>query len=111
MKDFIPKLKLFYKKITTRQENYKRRGIEPSSDWSVIVIVNAFFFCVLGLFGYYVFYMIKNDQLFTVKEAGGFTEVKVNRVLLKKTIDDISTREASTTDLRIEGVKVEDPSL
>ncbi|MDQ5969321.1 MAG: hypothetical protein QG579_478, partial [Patescibacteria group bacterium] len=99
MKDFLPKLKLFYKKIATKQENYKRRGIEPSSDWSVIVIVSASVFCVLGLFGYYVFYRIKNDQLFTVKEAGGFNEVRINKALLKKTIDDINTREASTTDL------------
>lgn len=111
MKDFIPKLKLFYKKITTREENYKRRGIEPSSDWSMIVIVSMIIFCVLGLFSYYVFYKIKNNQLFTVKERSSFSEVKINKVLLKKTIDDIDAREASTTILRINGVETEDPSL
>lgn len=111
MKDLLSKLKLLYKKITTRKENYKRRGIEPSADWSLIVIVSATIFCMSGLFGYYVFYKIKNDQLFTVKEAGGFSEVRINKVLLKKTIDDIDAREASTTILRINGVESEDPSL
>lgn len=111
MKDLLPKLKLFYKKITTREENYKRRGIEPSADWSVIVIVSATIFCIVGLFGYYVYYKIKNDQLFTVNEAGGFSEVRINKALLKKTIDEIDAREASTTILRINGVETVDPSL
>ncbi len=111
MKDLLPKLKLLYKKITTREENYKRRGIEPSSDWSVVVIISATIFCVAGLFGYYVYYKIKNDQLFTVKEAESFKEERINKALLKKTIDDIDAREASTTILRINGVETEDPSL
>ncbi len=111
MKDFFSKLKLFYKKIVTREENYKRRGVEPSSDWSVIVIISAIIFCMIGLFGYYVFYKIKNDQLFTVKEVGGFSEVRINKALLKKIVDDIDAREASTTILRINGVETDDPSL
>ncbi len=111
MKDILPKIKSFYKSVVTKKETYKRHGIVPAHHWSLIVIISSFFFCVLGLFGYYVFYLIKNDRLFTVKENAGFREIRINRPLLKKTIDDINAREEYTNNLRISGVKTSDPSF
>lgn len=110
MNQFFEKTKKIYLKLITRQESYKRDGIEPSWDWSLILVFNFILFCVAGLFGYYVFVQIKNDQLFSTESTNTLNEVKINRNLLEKTIEDIRIREENTIYLKTNGVNSVDPS-
>ncbi len=111
MKNLLQKIKLFYIKITKKEEIYKRRAIRPAQDWSIILITDIVIFCILLIFASYFYIQIRRDELFAITETNILNETKINSVLLKKTINDINLREELTNNLKNNGIRFSDPSM
>ncbi|HBZ04800.1 MAG: hypothetical protein UU11_C0013G0009 [Parcubacteria group bacterium GW2011_GWF2_40_69] len=111
MKDFSQKIKLFYVGLTKKESVYKRRGIKPTRDWLVILTTNLVLFCILGVFGFYFYTQINKDKLFITEKANAIEVVRINTGLLKKTVEDIHSREEQTTSIKNNGTVLADPSI
>ncbi|MCX6702053.1 MAG: hypothetical protein NTX96_02565 [Candidatus Zambryskibacteria bacterium] len=111
MKALLQKIKLFYVKVTKKEETYKRREIRPSQDWSVLLIVNFVILCALIIFASYFYIQIQREKLFSITETNILNEEKINMDLLTKTINDINAREKLTSNIKNNRVRYSDPSM
>ena len=111
MTDLLKETKLFYSKITKKEETYKRRAIRPAQDWLALLVISSVIFCLLILFASYFYLQIRDDKLFTINKDAMLKEVKFNTSLLQKTINDINTREELTNNLKNNGLVPPDPSI
>jgi|SRR3989344_7221846 len=110
MIDLLKETKLFYSKITKKEETYERRAIRPAQDWLALLVISFVVFCLLVLFASYFYLQIREDKLFTINKDDMLKETKLNTSLLQKTINDINTREELTSNLK-NGVTPPDPSI
>ena len=111
MNEQLQKIKSWFKKPTSSEFSYERRGMNPSKDWKKFLI-STFVIVVILIGGALYFYMeISRGNLFTVSENPEENEVKINNVLLRKTIDDIHFREQTTAEVKENSQNPSDPSI
>lgn len=111
MKNFLQKIKDIYSKFSIKGEINVRRGIEPSRDWSIILLISFLIFIVLIVFAYYVYNQVKNDLLFVAPKSDLIKDVKINTDLLEKIVADVDQREEETSKLKGSAVLPADPSI
>ena len=93
MSQFKQKIKFWKDKIRTTKISYGKGDIQPTRDWRVTITL-SFAVLVFGGFASFYFYnKIERGELFVVNKNSVVKEVKIDDILLKKTIDDINNRE------------------
>ena len=100
MKDLLQKAKDFYQKLRTKTVSYKKSGIRPEHDWKVMLVTTFVSLCLLAICAFYFYIQVDSGQLFVVAKVKTEKEVKLDAVLLKKTIDDINLRADSLQTIK-----------
>ena len=111
MNEFFKKIKLSHFTVAKKEETYKRRGIKPTSNWTVILVFWFVAFCIIAVLSVYFYIQIKNDHLFYVSGTDMTGGEEINIDLLKKITADIKQREEVNKNLDSMGVSSPDPSL
>jgi hypothetical protein len=111
MTNLLKKAKELYAKVRTKRVSYERSGISPTRDWQMLLVFTTAMIFIIACVAYYFYREINQGLLFVVTENSSEKEVKIDSVLLKKTVDDIKTRQTLLRNI-IQGRSIpSDPSL
>ncbi len=111
MSDLLQKIKQWYESAKTKRLSYEKPGVNPAKDWRFFLSTTFIVGCVLAIVTAYFYMQIDKGRLFTVDSDGTETQVKINNFMLKKTVDEINSRETSMTRIKDGKVSLPDPSL
>lgn len=103
--------KMWYDKIQSRQISYDKIGIRPTREWRMILITIFILLCFSAVATFYFYREVNQGKLFVVVNNDTETQVKINKTLLKKTVDEINAREASMNQINAGKVSLPDPWL
>ena len=110
MSGLLQKIKTWYGKVRTKGQSYKISGIRPVRDWRIILFSTQIIILILVIVAFYFYTQINQGKFFVVKDNSTKDDIKINEVLLKKTVNDINLRKTSFEEIRNKGVP-SDPSL
>lgn len=111
MQKYIQQIKSWYEKQKLTKSNYEKKGLSPTRDWLVMLTFSQFLVIVLMILCYYFYTQIDAGKLFKVEKSNKENEIKINDVLLKKTVGDINQREKDNSYLSNRGAIPTDPSF
>ena len=110
MSGLLQKIKTWYGKVRTKGQSYKISNIRPVHDWRMLLVSTLVIVVVMAVFAFYFYMQIDRKKFFVVKDNKTKDDIKINEVLLKKTVDDINSRRTLFEEIRNKGVP-SDPSL
>lgn len=112
MSDLLQKIKLLIGKLKTGKISYERRAVKPMRDWRFILSVTFFILCILSIFAFYFYIKIDDGSFFTMTSDDAQNEIKINDVLLNKTVNDINARQTTNANIRNGSISIpSDPSI
>ena len=107
-------MKLNFKKIFLKTKNVKLKHkgcINPHRGWRNLVWFAIFFGFVLIIFSMYLFFQIKNDGIFNVKQEEETKNETIKQDILEKILNDFLEKE-KISNLILKGeIIFEDPSI
>lgn len=105
MKNFFGKIKNKIKVL------HKSRLINPHIHWAMLVRLFLFLSLFLIIFGFYLLYKIKNEQIFQVSQSTKeSTPSLVNEKLLEKANEAFKNKETRTEEIKSDRILFSDPS-
>ena len=111
MKDYLQKIKIWFNKLKAGRVSYDKGGLKPLRDWRIILITTSIIIFILAIFAFYFYIQIESGKLFVSTNEVSDTQLKINDSLLKKTVDELNTRESSTAQIKSGQITAPDPSL
>jgi len=111
MKEFFHKIKGLYLKLKIKQVSYERASIRPSHDWHILLVSATCLLFIFAGISLYFYKQIDSGNFFTVEDESIEKQVKIDDILLKKTIDEISDRETNRSNIRQNKNIPPDPSI
>lgn len=111
MEDYINKAKVWLSSMKNKESSYEKEGIRPKRDWEIILSGATFALFIMALVAGYFYTQVNKGNLFQVASGDTENEIKINKTLLDKTINDINDRQKSF-DAAKQGSNIPpDPSL
>ena len=111
MSKLLQKFKSWYNGLRKTKSLYEKKGIKPYKDWIIMLTSTQVIIIVFALLAYYFYIQIDKGNLFVVDKTTSENEIKINRVLLQKTVDDINFREQTTIETKESKSIPTDPSI
>ena len=97
-------------KIKSREISYDKEGIYPMHNWEVLLFSVSIVLLILAGISLYFYMQVRHGKLFTIEGENGASMININDAVLRKTINDINSREASSTELTENKIIFPDPS-
>lgn len=100
------------KKSLSRKHHYRVNATNPHHHWRILLVI--FGICVVALivFSLYLFYQIKNDEVFQASPIKSDARPSlVDETLLKKTTDFFTEKAKKEEILKTNPLIVKDPSF
>lgn len=111
MQASIEKIKLSFKNLLSKKVSYKKKSIRPGKHWRILLLMTQVFVVLLGLLSFYYYNEINNGRLYVVEDEVLGGDVKINTELLKKVVDEMTSKEESLSEIIIGKFVPPDPSL
>lgn len=111
MSDLTQKIKDWYTKISPTKTSFERSGISPKRDWRILLVSTFAVVLVMAGISLYLYIQINNGTLFVTLTENTEIEVKIDKVLLEKTINDINVRKTTLGDVIQNKSIPADPSI
>jgi len=111
MENYIKKIKKWLENIKSLSSTYKRSGIRPENEWGIMLSVTFVIVLFLTIFATYFYMQVNAGKIFIVEYAGTSSNVKLNRQLLDKTIEDIQKTQDKFDQISNSPVTVPDPGV
>ncbi len=109
MSDYLKKIKTLYANWKIKKISYKRQGVKPDTDWSNILAASFFVSLCLVVFAVYFYIQIDQGNYYAIENKNSENGIKINNELLKKTVDDLDSRQNSFSN--INNFNTQDPAL
>lgn len=109
MPDKFKKINLrgFFKK----EISYNKGSIRPHRDWKIILVFTFMVLVFLGALAVYFYFQVDGGNIFSVPLDESQKEVKINKVLLDKTIGELNNRKKTFEDMLLGSTTPPDPSI
>ena len=111
MNKIIEIIKSYFKNLSKKDISYKQVGIRPSHDWNIMIISACVALILSVTFALYFYIQINNGSLFTIQEEVPSTSIIINQSLLKKTTENIDSKQKVLNGIQTNKVSVSDPSI
>ena len=107
-------MKLDFKKIFSKKRNAKlshKACINPHRGWRNLVWFAIFYGFMLIVFSMYLYFQIKNDNIFNVKQSDETKSEIIKQDILEKILNDFKEKENMSTQILEGNIKFIDPSI
>jgi hypothetical protein len=111
MSKLFKKIKSLFGKAQKTESTYDKVGINPKKDWFLILLSVFFALVILVVLAVYFYLQINAGNLFKAKVGSSDNEVKINQVLLDKTISDTKRRDDFIKQIKNGEAIPKDPSI
>jgi hypothetical protein len=111
MADLNQKIKDWYEKLKPTKASFDRSGISPKKDWRVMLVSTFLALVICAGISLYLYIQINSGALFFTLTDNTEIEVKIDKVLLEKTINDINIRKTTLGDVIQNKSIPSDPSI
>lgn len=111
MSELFKKIKNLFGKSKKTESTYDKSGISPKKDWFIILLSVFFVLVILVGIAVYFYLQISAGNLFKAKAGSSDNEVKINQVLLDKTISETKRRNDFINQIKSGEAIPKDPSI
>ena len=112
MQELLHKIKLIIEKFKSTKIYYMRGGVNPTRDWRILLFISFVVLCILTILAFYFYIQIKRGKLFVAMNDIIENDIKIDNVLLKKTIEDINARQVTSDNIKMGRMAIpSDPSI
>lgn len=111
MSELIIKIKSWYSNLRAVKVSFEKKGIKPKNDWSMILLGTIIVVTSLALISTYFYTEVNNGTYFKSENQEEIKEVKINKNLLNKIVEDTKNREKNLIEIKNGKIIPSNPSL